>query len=36
MTEKVSALAAKTTDFASFKHVTIERRSLRPDDVAIV
>lgn len=31
----VSALEATSTGFSSFKHVKIERRTLRPDDVAI-
>lgn len=35
MSLMVSALEATGTDFSSFKHVKIERRTLRPDDVAI-
>lgn len=33
--QKVKALQADTSDFSSFHQIVIERRTLRPDDVAI-
>ncbi|WP_317766429.1 hypothetical protein [Pediococcus ethanolidurans] len=35
-TTKVKALEATGSDFNTFHHTVIERRELRPDDVAMI